>query len=460
MNFKQLLITSILATTTVGFVASCKKNTPEIGDENTVKAIAMQIKVAPITVNGIDLPIANTKINITNRTSSTEYTTTTDSTGLAIFSDLTPGTYTINAALTVSAATYNAISGDNVTEDLSFNQVLSDVQIMSDTTLDMTLVASKVGDWVIKQVYYAGSHVNMGASFRDVFVEIYNNSNQIMYADSLILTEVHGRPSNAASDKLQANGQFDWSQSIGNNVSNANEGYVYSSGMYMIPSNGTKTLNPVNPGESIIIAATAINHKAPYTNNNNISVTVQDPTLTVDLSNADFEVYAYPYKLALDPTAAAFASDLDNPAVPNMNVLHMTTVTDLILNATGNESFAIVEPGNYFDFNNLVKVPLPTVTNITATTALYVRVPVASIVDAVELQHPVSSSRVARRLPTAVDAGAFNVPGGQYSSQSAVRKTKRTTDDGRKILQDTNNSSQDFGFLNVADPSKSSSSFL
>lgn len=392
--------------------------------------------------------------------SSTEYVAQTDATGLATFEDLTPGTYTITAALTISAQSYNAISGDQVEEDLYFNQSMSDVSINTDTTLDISLIPNKVGNWVFKQIYYAGSHTNDGASFRDVFVEIYNNSNQIMYADSLVIAEIYGKLNTNAATPLQVNGQWDWSQSINNAVANANEDYVYSCGMYMIPSNSTRTLHPVNPGESIIIAATALNHKAPYTNHNDVQIAVRNPELTVDLSNADFEVNAYPYKLSLDPSATPFVSDIDNPLVPDMKVLHMTTVTDLVLDALGRESYAIVEPSSDYNYSNFVKVPVPSITSIVANTALYVRIPIANIVDAVELQHPISASRAPRRLPTSVDAGAYNIPNGQYSSQSAVRKTKRITDDGRRILQDSNNSAQDFGFLNVADPSKSATSFL
>lgn len=460
MKVNRLLISSLLAATTLGMVSSCKKEEFKPNTENTVKSVKMNIQVAPLVVNGINLPVANTEIKIVNKTNSSEYTTTTDSAGLATFADLTPGTYTINAALTINAATYNTLSGDNVTEDLSFNQVSSDVMISTDTTLNMELVAGKVGDWVIKQIYYAGSDVTNGATFRDAFIEIYNNSNQVMYADSLIIAEVYGKLNNTAANNLTANGQYDWSRSIGNNVSNANEDYIYSSGMYMIPSNATRTLHPVEPGKSLIIASTAINHKAPYTNNNNIAVSVLDPSLTVDLSQADFEVNAYPYKLAIDPNASPFASDLDNPNVADLKVLHMTTVTDLVFDALGRESYVIVEPSATFNYSNLVKVPLPTVDEVTSTTATYVRIPVANVLDAVELQHPVSASRVPRRLPTKLDAGAYFVPNGQYSSQSAVRKTKRITDDGRRILQDTNNSGQDFGYLNRADASKSSTSFL
>lgn len=73
--------------------------------------------------------------------------------------------------------------------------------------------------------------------------------------------------------------------------------------------------------------------------------------------------------------------------------------------------------------------------------------------------HPTESKRVPKRLPNVLDAVRTFVPAGQYSSQSLVRKTLKTVN-GRRILKDTNNSSEDFGYLNKADVSKSASSFI
>lgn len=459
MNSKRILYIGAFALAAV--VNSCKKD--DFKDEDTnqvVQPIALSVQMNPLVVNGDTLPVTNTLVKITNMINNAEYALNADSTGLVVFDELLPGKYSINASLTMTAAQYNAITGGQETEDISFNQALSNQDLHSDTTLHLDLLASKVGDWVIKQLYYTGSNITTGASFRDVFVEIYNNSNTVLYADSLVIAEAYGKLSNAAAINLQDNGQYDWSMSIGNNVSNdANNDYIYAAGMYMIPSNATKTRYPVEPGQSIIIAATGIDHTGTYNDVNGDPVAVIDPNLTVNLANADFEVFAYPYKLVQDPTYTQYKFDLDNPNVTNISILHLASGQDFVMDALGRESYVIVEPSAAFNYGNIVKVPHAAVTSITSTTSFYARIPVANVIDGVELQHPVSSNRMPRRLPTSIDAGAYNVPNGQYSSQSAVRKTKKIVD-GRRILQDTNNSAVDFGFLNKADASKSASSFI
>jgi hypothetical protein len=47
-------------------------------------------------------------------------------------------------------------------------------------------------------------------------------------------------------------------------------------------------------------------------------------------------------------------------------------------------------------------------------------------------------------LPTSVDAGYIFLPKGTYTGQSISRKVSSKTADGRVILQDTNNTTNDF----------------
>ena len=85
--------------------------------------------------------------------------------------------------------------------------------------------------------------------------------------------------------------------------------------------------------------------------------------------------------------------------------------------------------------------------------------PAKYIIDAVEVEAVVAADQTPRRLPMAFDSGAASITGGQYSSQSIIRKTAKTVG-GRRVLKDTNNSRTDFGFLTKANPSKDNASFL
>ena len=80
------------------------------------------------------------------------------------------------------------------------------------------------------------------------------------------------------------------------------------------------------------------------------------------------------------------------------------------------------------------------------------------MIDAVEIITPLETSRIPKRLPTSLDVAGTFVTGGQYSSQSLVRKTAKTLN-GRIVLQDSNNSASDFFTKTKADPSKPESSF-
>ena len=64
------------------------------------------------------------------------------------------------------------------------------------------------------------------------------------------------------------------------------------------------------------------------------------------------------------------------------------------------------------------------------------------ILDAVELM--LNETKITqKRMPAVLDAGATWV-GGTYLTKGVTRKIKETTEDGRVIYQDTNNSLEDF----------------
>lgn len=438
----QLLFLCIMLTT----FSACKKN--ELSD---VKPVTLSLKIAlDESVINYNFSPANTEIKLTNLINGQVNKLKTDDKGMLNIASLSPGDYDIEATLVISANDYSTITGDLQTEDVTFSGLLKGQSIVKATNdLILKINTGRIGDWVFKQIYYAGSHTSNGALFRDVFFEIYNNSNELMYADSLYFSQAFGLNTKTTSldaslTYLRPNKQYDWSKSIGNNVNRANEDYIYAKTMYMIP--GTGKSYPVKPGESLIIAATAINHKAPYTNLEGIAVTVKDPSLTVDLSKADFEVY-----LGNEPGINPLATDIDNPAVPNLKVISRGGDRDLILQPTGRDAYVIFKTNE--DINNFAKIPTPEEKEINITTNLYIRVPSKYILDAVETQPPVVTNQFPKKLESSLDATFTFVKDGQYSSQSLIRKTAKIVN-GRRILKDTNSSSNDFETLDRPDVTK------
>ncbi|MBB5634446.1 hypothetical protein HDE68_000331 [Pedobacter cryoconitis] len=435
-------------------VAACKKD--NTSGNSDVKPVTINVNLSYEAENTeLGMPLEKTQVKITNLTTTQTYTAAAGADGSVEFKDVAPGNYDVSAVQTISAADYNLKAGTNLTEAVVFNGILSRQSIVQNSKLSMVLKTGRVGDLVIKQIYYSGSHVTNGAVFRDQFVEIYNNSNATLYADSLYF----GQTVNVSSalNKVDfskgyylSGGQYDWTKSIGMSDSKANTDYVYMSSLFMIPGNGKQY--PVLPGTSIIIAANAMNHKIPYIGADGKAIPIKDPSLTVDLSKADFEVY-----LGNQSDISPLASDLDNPSVPNLTVIDRGGNRDLVIDVLGRDGLVIFKSA--VDPRIWRKFASPDVNQIIATTKTYYQVPVNVLIDGVGLNHTTVNNRVPKYMNDVVDAGETFTTKGSYSSQSVVRKTSKTVN-GRVILKDTNNSSNDFGVLNMADASKSASSFI
>ncbi|MES2416675.1 MAG: DUF4876 domain-containing protein [Bacteroidota bacterium] len=446
-QIKYLFLITIL----LGALASCKKD-----KSNDVTLLKLDVKTTFDDENAtFGFGLDKAEVTVINLVTNQSTKATSNASGTATFNNLSPGNYKITVVLTVAAADYNAKAGTNVQEDIIYNGTISSQSITQNTQANVMLKVGRVGDFVIKQIYYAGSNAANGAIFRDQFFEIYNNSNETLYADSLYFAQVMGMSAASSGIDLskgfyQSNGQYDWTKSVGMNNPKANTDYIYAKTMFMIP--GTGKQYPLAPGKSIIIAATALNHQAPYIGATGNPITVKDPSLTIDLSKADFEVY-----LGDVPGVNPLASDLDMPAVTNVKVIDNGSGRDLIIDNLGRDGLVIFKTAA--DVTKWPAYATPDVTTITPTTRINTQIPVGVIIDGVGLQHAVTASRVPKRLIDVIDAGETFVPGGSYSSQSVVRKTSKVVN-GRIVLKDTNNSTNDFGMLTKADPSKQPSSFI
>lgn len=427
---------------------SCKKDPAQV----TV-ALTVQLQLAG-DLEGVSLDLSGTEVKISNELNGASSAVRANAAGMAQFSNVTPGVYTVNAEVTISPDVYTQATGIPVDEPVVVNGgVASRAVNESEREMVLTLRPGNSGALVIKQVYYAGSDTRDGAVYRDQFIEIYNNSDQLMYADSLYIATARGSNTanpNTANRGYNADKSYDWRQSEGMNNERANDDYFYANTLYMIP--GTGTTYPIQPGRSIIIAQNALNHKVPYVNAGGQSVSVNNPDLTIDLSGADFEVF-YGDVPGVNP----LATDVDNPGKPNVKVIETGGIRDMILNNNGHLAVVIFKTAT--DISTYPSYPDPTVAEVQPSTSLWKQIPISSVMDAVDIRHTNPASRAAKRLSSSIDAGFTFNPSGNYTSESVIRKTARTTNTGRIILQDTNNSTVDFNYHQKADPTKAASSF-
>lgn len=439
----------------VAILTACSKH-----DDNVAAPISLSVKVQYTGDDAaLNLPLNGVKVTISNLSNGQSYTAMSNAEGVAAFESIIPGNYSGNATLAFTSEQYQAASGIAVDQDVQFNASFTGNSFVQNSSVSLILESGRIGDLVIKQFYYAGSNTTKGASFRDEFVEIYNNSNDTIYLDSLYVGNTK-----ANATKLSAGGMpYDWSQSLymPTNIGDPSKDYLYFRYLFMIPGSGKD--HPLAPGESTVIAQTAINHAAVYTDNSGVVTSIVDPSLTVDLSKADFETYCVDYKRAQATNPATFTPykyDLDNPLVPNMSVTYIASGNDWVFDATGREDLAIfrIPQGKPTTFSYYYD-PTVTADKVSSTTVSYLQIPVSYVIDAMEILTPLPTDRIPKRLPTSLDATGTFVSGGQYSSQSLVRKTAKTLSSGRRILQDTNNSESDFFTKSKADPSKTDASF-
>lgn len=250
------------------------------------------------------------------------------------------------------------------------------------------------GKLVIKQCYYTGSRTPANTNyFSDQFHEIYNNSPDTVFVDSLCIADVFGPSGQINPTTTPTPFQND-------------QGNVYVNNIWMIPGTGRE--HPLPPGRSIIIAQDGVNHLEFNAN-------------SVDLSNADWETYK----------TGGNANDTDNPDVPNMVQVHVVSGFDWLVTVFGPGIIIFKAP----DPAALESVTPPN------STEPRKKVPNALVIDAFEALRDANSGSF-KRIPLALDAG-FTFASGTYTRESAMRKVD-TTISGRQVLQDTDDSGEDF----------------
>lgn len=154
-------------------------------------------------------------------------------------------------------------------------------------------------DFVIAEIFISGTYNEAGKQYNgDQYIRIYNNSDKVLYADGLIFME----------------SQFQTTQKYQSVDPDIMDEAIAVGSVVAVPGSGTDY--PVQPGESFILCDNAINHKEANPN-------------SIDLSKANFEWYI------------ESKQDVDNPAVPNLDVYYCYSKTIWVLNKQGNRAYAI-----------------------------------------------------------------------------------------------------------------------
>lgn len=265
-------------------------------------------------------------------------------------------------------------------------------------------------DFIIEEVFFTGVLTMEGKNYNSGrYFKITNNTNKVLNTAGLLVMKSEFNPS-LKND----------------NTPEIREEAFAVSGVLMIPTNLGKD---VQPGDFIVIADMAMNHK-----------TTNIPAF--DLSKADYE---FPN---LDNPSLG---QVDNPAVPDAKVIYTTMNFNMFfLHNRGFESYAIarfpqgetVETwlANYkYDYQYLNQAG-----NITKKSAY--KVPNTWILDGINCA--VQAKWLHNPLGSAID-NSYTSCGTIDSDPERFGKTVRrkiigTMENGKPMYKDTNNSDQDF----------------
>ncbi|MFV0593306.1 MAG: DUF4876 domain-containing protein [Draconibacterium sp.] len=346
-------------------------------------------------------PIANTGILVRNTQTGREFSATTDENGIANF-DVRGGNY--NLVISFQQKHEVKLGGYPAIKTLLFSGSLNGQLIMEDN-IQLKIITDysiETEGFVIKELYTSGSRTPEGSTYSaDKFVEIYNNSDKVLFSDGLCFGAVRYEKT------YEPNVWVDQNRNLLPRI-------PLWSFAAIVPGSGQE--HPIQPGESFVIALSGLNHRDDPNGNPN----------SIDLSGATWEMYVENGKY------------VDVPSVPNILMQRITLGTAMIMNTKGmicilfrlpsdnyeqiftNPDNLMIEPGGIFNC---------------------FMVPYGWVIDGVENAF-LNDLGVYKRLPNSIDVGYIQ-HSGSYEGVSIRRKVKEVID-GRTIYQDTNNSSNDF----------------
>jgi hypothetical protein len=404
---KRFLTTAVLFAAMVIQFTSCKKEEQSILGSLEI-SVGASDTYATLKTEGVE-------VNLTNTLDNSVIKATTNSDGKVFFLELAPGTYSVAASTTLTAE--NAFEYTGLSKEVTLNALKADIVILpKEVKVETIMLDGKTGgSLIISKIYSTGAANDAYAiMFKDQFVEVYNNSEEVQYVDGLYLAYLS--PQRAGADPTK---EIVTTLPIGD--------FVYASKILQFP--GTGTQYPVQPGKAIRIALNAVNYLA-----------AKPLAYTADNSKADFDTYAIDWLQANGRTGNTFF-DINNPDVPTMNCIYLFVKNSGFFNMDNAPALALLK----LDADPATQANTILDPDI-ITPMYYVKLPTSAIIDGVEVLET-SSANIYKRLPASVDAGFTYVIAlgkSNYTGKSLCRKTSKTLPNGRVVLMDTNNSASDF----------------
>jgi hypothetical protein len=309
-----------------------------------------------------------------------EINAVSDTAGIVTISGVNSDNYHITASRNMTADEMLKITGVASSNYKLTNQQAGVVTLNAsnkaavELKLDQTIGGSPI---VLSELYVCGPS-GSGLYFHDKYIEVYNQSDSVQYLDKIIVA-------------------FAFSNNyLGISYPN-DPTYAHIKSIWMFP--GTGKDYPIKPGQYIVCAEDAIDHRVSAPN-------------SIDLSKADFEFYKND------------APDIDNPNVPNMiKINDLVSAVDWV---PGGEKGAII----------LAKIAVDSIQPYDD----HFIIPYANVLDGVEYMLDVTKLDK-KIMSSKIDAGAAG--GIQFYTGKSMERILINAD-GKARLKDDNNSSLDF----------------
>jgi hypothetical protein len=267
-------------------------------------------------------------------------------------------------------------------------------------------------DFIISEIFFTGTLQGSGNQYNgDDYIKIYNNTDHVLYADGLTLFE----------SKFTTTQKLDYTPSIMGEAMTVDA-------LYTIPGSGKE--HPVNPGEYLLIADTGIDHRVINPN-------------SFDLSHADWEWY--------DVSTQPSQLDIDSPTVENLDKWYCYTQSIFVLHNQGLKAYGLaripIDSQTYIkDYYYTYDYTLVTQAGSFPMNQSAYRLPNEWIVDVVNCS--ARSTYQWNVSAPVLDMGWTWCSQIEHDKERYFKAVRRKmialSPEGYPILQDTNNSSEDF----------------
>lgn len=288
--------------------------------------------------------VGSAAVTLKSNTLGIEYKAVSDSNGIVRFKGIASDYYHLSAIRELTPEEMNRAAGQSLSGYKLINKGNSVFGLFADhkEQQEVRMEAVSGGSGLIISEIYASGPKGSGLYFHDKYVEIYNQSDSVIYLDNVLIA-IPYQNNNTGQNYI------------------TDDKFIHSHTIWYFPGEGRDT--PILPGQFIVCAEDAIDHR------------INAPG-SVDLSKVDFEFYKDD------------APDLDNTAVPNMVRFIQNAGNDWLI---GGESDALV----------LARIHM---NDLTMDGEMYL-IPMSAVIDGVEyLKDPTKLEK--KKLNKNVDAGA------------------------------------------------------